>query len=146
MNISYRQARENDSAVIRLLLESQKLPTETVGTAITDFYLAMEDETIVGFAGFEYYNEDALLRSVAVPTSLQKKHIGSRFMDWMLTLAKQKGIKRTVLLTETASMFFGKKGFIAVDRSSINNESLKKSSQFCGGCCSSAACMMLELR
>jgi amino-acid N-acetyltransferase len=146
MTISYRQAREKDSAVIRSLLESQKLPTETVGTTITQFYLAIENEVIVGVAGFEYYDEDALLRSVAVPTPLQKKHIGSRFMDWMLTLAKQKGIKRIVLLTETASTFFGKKGFIAVDRSSINNEAMKKSSQFCGGCCSSAACMMLELR
>jgi amino-acid N-acetyltransferase len=145
MNISYRQATESDYTAIRLLLESQKLPTETVGTSITDFYLAIENEAIAGVAGFEYYGEDVLLRSVTVPTSLQKKQIGTQLVDWMLSLAKQKGMKRIVLLTETASKFFAKKGFRVVDRSSIYNEAMKKSPQFCGGCCSSAACMKLDL-
>jgi amino-acid N-acetyltransferase len=145
MNLSYQQATENDAPALRSLLENQKLPTETVGTSITDFYLAIEHEAIVGMAGFEYYGEDALLRSVAVPTTCQGKLIGSHLVDWMISLAKQKGIKRIVLLTETASKFFARKGFSVVDRSSIKNEALKKSTQFCGGCCSSAACMKLDL-
>ncbi len=145
MNISYRQATENNTAAIRALLESQKLPTETVGTPTTEFTLAFDRDAIVGVAGFEYYGNDALLRSVAVPTSLQKKHIGSQLVDWMLSTAKKNGIKRIVLLTETASKFFAKKGFIVVDRSSITNEPMKKSSQFGGGCCSSAACMKLDI-
>jgi len=63
-------------------------------------------------AGFEYYGEDALLRSVAVPTSLQKKQIGFTISRLDAITGKAKGIKRIVLLTETASMFFAKKGFI----------------------------------
>ena len=145
MNILYRQATERDTAAIRSLLESQKLPTETVGTTTTEFYLAVENEAIVGVAGFEYYNEDVLLRSVAVPTTMQKKRIGSQLVDWMISLAKQKNVKRIVLLTETASRFFSKKGFMAVDRSSIKNEPMKKSSQFGSCCCSSALCMKLNL-
>ncbi len=145
MNISYRQAAEKDTVDIRSLLESQKLPTETVGTTMTEFYLAVENNAIVGVAGFEYYDEDALLRSVAVPTSLQKKQIGTQLVDWMISLAKQRNIKRIVLLTETASKFFAKKGFIAVDRSSIKNDTMKKSSQFGSCCCSSAICMKLDL-
>jgi amino-acid N-acetyltransferase len=146
MNILYRQATERDTADIRSLLKSQKLPTETVGTTTTEFYLAVENETIVGIAGFEHYGEDILLRSVAVPTSMQKKQIGSQLVDWMILLAKQKKVKKIVLLTETASKFFAKKGFIVVDRSSFKNEPMKKSSQFGSCCCSSAACMMLELQ
>jgi len=146
MNILYRRATEKDNAAIRSLLGSQKLPTETVGTSTTDFYVAIENETIIGGAGFEYYGEDVLLRSVAVPTSLQKKQIGTQLVDWMISLAKQKNVKRIVLLTETASKFFAKKGFITIDRSSINNDPLKKSSQFSGECCSSAVCMILELK
>jgi amino-acid N-acetyltransferase len=145
MNILYRQATERDTADIRSLLESQRLPTETVGTTMTEFYLAVENKVIVGVAGFEYYGEDALLRSVAVPTSLQKKQIGTQLVDWMISLAKQRNIKRIVLLTETASKFFTKKGFIAVDRSSIKNDPMKKSSQFGSCCCSSAICMKLDL-
>jgi amino-acid N-acetyltransferase len=145
MNISYRQATEKDNIAIRLLLESQKLPTETVGTATTDFYLAIENEAVVGVAGLEYYGEDALLRSVAVQTSLQKKQIGSQLVDWILSLAKQKAIRQLVILTETASIFFAQKGFSTIDRSSIKNDAMKKSSQFCGACCSSASCMMISL-
>jgi amino-acid N-acetyltransferase len=145
MNIFYRQATERDTADIRSLLESQKLPTETVGTTMTEFYLAVENEAIVGVAGFEYYNEDVLLRSVAVPTSLQNKQFGSQMVDWMISLAKQKNVKRIVLLTETASKFFAKKGFIAVDRSSIKNQLMKKSSQLGSCCCSLAICMKLDL-
>ena len=145
MNLSYRTATESDAPAIHALLESQKLPTDTVGTLITEFYLAIELDAIVGVAGFEYYGEDALLRSVAVPTSYQRKQIGSQLVDWMILLARQKSVKRIVLLTETASKFFARKGFSVVDRSSIKNEAMKKSAQFCGGCCSSAACMKLDL-
>jgi amino-acid N-acetyltransferase len=146
MNISYRQAKERDIAAIRSLLESQKLPTETVGTTLTEFYLAVENEAVVGIAGFEYYGEDVLLRSVAVPTSMQKKRIGSQFVEWMISLAKQKDVKRIVLLTETASKFFAKKGFMTMDRSAITNAAMTKSSQFGGECCSSAVCMKLDLK
>lgn len=145
MNISYRHATEKDTAAVRSLLESQRLPTETIGTTMTEFYLAVENEAIVGVAGFEYYSEEALLRSVAVPTSLQKKRIGSQLVDWMISLAKQKSLKRIVLLTETASKFFSKKGFIPVERSTITNAEMKKSIQFSGCCCISAVCMVLPL-
>jgi N-acetylglutamate synthase and related acetyltransferases len=145
MNLAYRQAVEADREIIRSILTSQKLPSESIGTGITDFYLALDNNTVVGVAGFEYYGEDALLRSVAVPSQYQKKGIGFQFVDWMIALGKQKRLKSMVLLTETASNFFAKKGFSVVGRSSINNEALKKSSQFCGGCCSSAACMKLDL-
>jgi amino-acid N-acetyltransferase len=109
MNISYHRAVESDTGTIRSILVSQKLPTESVGTGITEFYLAIHDIIIVGIAGYEYYGKDVLLRSVAVPASLQNKGIGSQIVDWMIALAKQKGIKRIVLLTETAAMFFAKK-------------------------------------
>ena len=145
LNLSFRRATENNAAAIQSLLKSQRLPTETVGTTKTDFYLAVENNAIVGVAGFEYYGEEVLLRSVAVPASLQKKHRGSELVDWMIALAKQKGLKRIVLLTETASKFFAKKGFIMVERSFIVNETMKQSSQFSGGCCSSAVCMELDL-
>jgi N-acetylglutamate synthase-like GNAT family acetyltransferase len=146
MNISYHQATEADAETIRSILESQKLPTESVGTGVTEFYLALHNGAIVGIAGYEYYGEDVLLRSVAIPSNLQKSGIGSQLVDWMISFAKQKGLKRIVLLTETASKFFAKKGFMMMDRSAITNAAMKKSSQFGGCCCSSAVCMMLKLQ
>ena len=145
MMLSFRKSTDDDIAIIRLILESQHLPTESVGKAITEFYLALEQNQIVGIAGFEYYGEDVLLRSVAVPSDFQNKGFGSRLVDWMIALAKQKQLKRIVLLTETAEKFFAKKGFVKVERSSITNVPLRRSSQFGSCCCSSAACMKLDL-
>ena len=145
--MTVREAQHSDEATIRSILESQELPTESVGTGNTDFFLAFDGATPVGVAGFEHYGEDVLLRSVAVPSALQKKGIGSQLIDWMIELAKHKGKSRIVLLTESAERFFARKGFVTVARSSIDNAALKQSSQFVGGsCCSKAACMILTLR
>jgi len=143
--LEFRRATPADNGTIRRLLESWKLPAESVGTKVTDFYVAVHTGAIVGVAGFEYYGEDVLLRSVAVASPFQRHQVGSRMVDWMIALAKQKNKKRIVLLTETASNFFSRKGFEIVDRVSLGNEALMRSSQFSGGCCSSAACMVLDL-
>lgn len=142
-----REAQPSDEETIRSILESQKLPTESIGTGRTDFFLAFDDATPVGVAGFEHYGEDVLLRSVAVPFASQKKRIGSQLVDWMIELARREGKSRIVLLTESAEKFFARKGFVTVARSSVDNDAMKQSSQFAGGsCCSSAACMILKLR
>jgi ubiquinone/menaquinone biosynthesis C-methylase UbiE/N-acetylglutamate synthase-like GNAT family acetyltransferase len=145
LKITYRQATGQDTEAIRQILESNRLPADTAGTSLTDFYVAVDSGRVVGVAGFEYYGEDALLRSVAVPKGMQKHRIGSNLVDWMMAHASQRGVKQLVLLTETASGFFAKKGFVAVDRSAVTNEAMKQSSQFGGGCCSSATCMLLSL-
>jgi ubiquinone/menaquinone biosynthesis C-methylase UbiE/N-acetylglutamate synthase-like GNAT family acetyltransferase len=145
LKITYRQATGQDTEAIRQILESNRLPADTTGTSLTDFYVAVDSGRIVAVAGLEYYGEDALLRSVAVPKALQKHRIGSNLVDWMIIHASQRGVKQLVLLTETASGFFAKKGFVAVDRSAVTNEAMKKSSQFGGCCCSSATSMVLSL-
>ena len=58
MNISFREARNSDSGTICSILESQKLATESVETGKTDFFLAFENNTPIGVAGFEYYGND----------------------------------------------------------------------------------------
>jgi amino-acid N-acetyltransferase len=141
MKISFRKAIDSDNEILRSILLSQHLPVESIGTGVTDFYIGSENGAIVGIGGFEYYGDDVLLRSVAVPTNLQSRCIGSQIVDWMLDVATQKGFKRVFLLTETASAFFAKKGFTIINRSLITNNALKKSTQFSGGCCNSATCM-----
>ena len=145
MKLTFRQANNSDAEALRAILESQNLPTESVGKAITDFYIAVDEQQIVGVAGFEYYGEDVLLRSVAIKSSFQHNGLGSQLVDWMVQLARTKGISRIVLLTETAERFFAKKGFAVIERAEITNIPMKRSSQFGGGCCSSAACMQMDL-
>jgi amino-acid N-acetyltransferase len=145
MKIGYRKATGTDEPQIRDLLEQAQLPTESLGRNVTEFFIAEEDGVIIGVAGFEYYGDDALLRSVAIQSNRRSLGLGSSLVDWMLSRAIERRIKRIVLLTDTASKFFAKKGFQVVDRSLINNEALKMSSEFGSVCPASSTTMILHL-
>jgi amino-acid N-acetyltransferase len=145
MKIMYRRATGADEPHTRALLEQAQLPTESIGGHVTEFYVAEADGAIVGVAGFEFYGVDALLRSVAIRSNLQRKGLGSSLVDWMLSTAKEHRVKRLVLLTNTAGKFFEKKGFQVIDRTLIANDAMKKSSEFASVCPASSTTMMLNL-
>lgn len=145
VDVSLRQALDSDANAIRKLLEESNLPTESLGRNTTEFFVAESAGTVVGIAGFEFYGEDALLRSVAIRADVRNSGIGSRLVDWMIDQAKERGIEKIVLLTETARKFFERKGFAVVDRSTIVNNAMTASSEFTDACPTSATCMMLRL-
>lgn len=146
MRIGVRKSRPEDKEKVRMLLAGTNLPAESVDTNATTFYIAEQDGRVVGMAGFEFYGNDALLRSVAVPAELQRKGIGSVVVDLMLEEAAKSNVENIVLLTETAKDFFLKKGFTAVERSTITNEEMINSSEFAQVCPRSAVCMVMKLR
>jgi amino-acid N-acetyltransferase len=143
--LSFHEAVPTDNEAIRSILERTSLPTESVGTKTTTFYVGTEDSMVVAVAGFEFYGNDALLRSVAIEPRLQKTGIGSELVDFMISIAEKRGIKRVVLLTETAPKFFERKGFVSIDRSAVQNEGLKLSSEFSYLCPTSSICMILQM-
>lgn len=145
MELQFRAAEASENDAIRSLLFHLKLPMDSLGSTTTKFTVAAEGGTIVGIAGFEYYGTDALLRSVAVAPSMQNKGVGGSLVDFMIAAARELGIKRIVLLTETAERFFSRKGFTTVDRASITNEALIQSSEFAYACPASAVCMVLKI-
>jgi amino-acid N-acetyltransferase len=145
MKTTYRKATATDEPPIRTLLEEARLHTESLGGTISEFYIAEQAGIIIGVAGFEYYGDDALLRSVAVQSSQRNKGTGSAMIDWMISRAKEHQIKRIVLLTDTARKFFEKKGFAVVPRSLIDNEAMKRCSEFAYLCAASTTTMMLDL-
>jgi amino-acid N-acetyltransferase len=143
--MNFRKASGADESRIRYLLEQAQLPRESVGTDATEFFVVEENNVIFAVAGFEYYGDDALLRSVAVQSDQRDKGLGSSLIDWMLSRAIERRVKRIVLLTETARRFFEKKGFRVIDRSLITNDAMKKSSEFAFLCPVSSTTMALNL-
>ncbi len=146
MKLQMREARQKDFNTIRLLLRETHLPTDAVGHAESIYYVAEDNQDIVGVAAYEFYDDDALLRSVAVRPGFQKSGIGSQIVDFMLEMARTKGVQNVVLLTETAKDFFFKKNFRIVDRKAIENESMKSSPEFVYHCPTTAVCMLIQLR
>jgi amino-acid N-acetyltransferase len=146
MNFAFRKAAAVDESAIRALLEEARLPAESLGTLRTEFFLAEQDGVAVGVAGFEYYGDDALLRSVVIKAPLRNSGLGSMLVDNMLAFANERHVRDIVLLTETARAFFERKGFVVIERSVINNEALQHSSEFISACPSSATAMIIHLR
>lgn len=139
--MTFVPAAGSDREVARNLLEQGHLPTDILSSTTGELWIA-RDAGAVAVGGFEFYGEDALLRSVAVEASHRNAGIGSRLVEKLLQEAVRRGIKRVWLLTETAEEFFQKKGFVRVERSVITNPALRASAEFTHVCSTTAVCML----
>jgi amino-acid N-acetyltransferase len=139
-----RKATLLDLEKIQHLLESASLPTPGVSEHLEHFLVAESGGTIVGAIGLEVYEDTALLRSAVIVTEEQRKGIGSFLYDHNLVQARGLGVKRLLLLTNTAEKYFERKGFRRIDQKSVTGP-VTTSVEFTGACPSHAACMELKL-
>lgn len=128
----------------RDLLKSVGLPCDdlTLDKHILIGYY--EDDRLIGTGALELYGRYALLRSLAVKDALRGRMLGSRITDDLISLAREHGISRIYLLTETARLFFKRKGFTDVSRENVPDE-VRASSEFSGVCGEEAVCMEMNL-
>jgi amino-acid N-acetyltransferase len=145
VNLLFRQAGTSDRETIRGLLSAAGLHTESIDGGPTHFVLASTGGRIAGVAGLEFYGPDALLRSVVISADLRNQGIGAILVDGMIARARERGIRRLFLLTNTAEKFFRRRGFVVTDRSATGNAALEGSTEFSSLSCSTAVCMMLAL-
>ena len=136
-----RRGQGVDLAAVLALLKSSGLPTADL-TSASDLHLWVveENETIFGVIGMERFGDCALLRSLAVGTSFQRRGIGSQLVARLEREAQNEGIEQLVLLTETAEPFFRAIGYEAIDRRLVP-EKIKESAEFRSLCPASAVCM-----
>jgi amino-acid N-acetyltransferase len=139
-----REATLLDLEKIHHLLESASLPTLGVSENLKHFLVAESEGTIVGAIGLEVYGDTALLRSAVIAAEEQRKGIGSLLYNHNLSQARDLGVKRLILLTNTAEAYFACKGFKKIDQKSVSGP-VATSVEFTGACPSHAACMELVL-
>lgn len=99
-----------------------------------------DEEKLIGTGALEIYKPYALLRSLAVSDSMRGQSLGSKITDDLIKEAKKNDIKRIYLLTETARLFFKRKGFKDIERNNAPTQ-VKSSSEFSSVCSDSAVCM-----
>lgn len=139
-----RKATLLDLDGILHLLESASLPTLGVADHVQHFLVAEEGRTIIGAIGLEVYGDTALLRSAVIADTQRNKGIGSLLYNRNINQARQLGVRRLLLLTNTAEEYFAKKGFRKIDQKSVKGP-VTSSVEFTGACPSHAACMELLL-
>jgi UDP-N-acetylmuramate: L-alanyl-gamma-D-glutamyl-meso-diaminopimelate ligase len=116
-----RPAQRTDMAAIRSLLEVTKLPLEPArDDQFGNFFVLRNERGVVGCVALEVLGDDAILRALAVDLEWRGAGYGWMLADVAVSQARWRGVRRTYLLTETASDFFAAKfGFRVVDRSTV---------------------------
>lgn len=104
-----------------------------------------DDDKLIGTGALEIYKPYALLRSLVVSDSLRGQSLGSKITDDLIVEAKKKDIKNIYLLTESARLFFRRKGFKDIQREEAPRE-VKESSEFARVSSASAVCMELAIK
>lgn len=139
-----RQATLEDLPSIRKLLESASLPTPGVEEHLRHFLVAEITGSVAGAIGLEVYGDTALLRSAVVSQKEQGKGIGGLLYLRNLEQARRLGVRRLILLTNTAEKYFERKGFRKIDQKMVSGP-VTTSVEFSGACPAHAACMELIL-
>ena len=126
------------------LLQSQKLPSEDLPFFLNDFYIALEEDKLIGVIGMERYSHYGLLRSMAVHPDYRNKHIAETLLLRLEKKAVSSGITAMFLLTETAANYFERKGYDTITRDDVPND-LMGSPEFSHVCPVSATVMKKQL-
>jgi len=109
-------------------------------------YVVAEDRNgdIIGVAGYERYNGDVLLRSVAVTEQWRSAGIGAALTVDRLEHARNAGCSTAYMLTDTARLYWAKHGFEAIERSTAPI-GITQSKEWSHACPQSAAAMRRRL-
>jgi amino-acid N-acetyltransferase len=137
-----RAARPDDLPHVVALLSACGLPALEADDPFGDGYILAEDDgALVGVAGMEIHGDAGLLRSVAVAASARGRGLADALVRDRLDWASTRGASAVYLLTTTAADYFGRRGFVAVDRSEAPAP-IRASREFKEICPSSATFMV----
>jgi len=133
-------ANSTQRQLVADLLTTENLPVADLPNPLENFVIAINNQIIVGTAGLEVYGSYGLLRSVAVSSQYRGKQIAQQLLVAIEDIAKAKRLTEIYLLTETAELYFKKKGFLNIHRQHVPAE-IKASSEFAHVCPVSAVVM-----
>lgn len=134
-----------DLSAIRALLDEAGLPhADIVGRPGARFWILRASDRTIGAVGLETYGSTGLLRSLVVAPEGRGAGLGGRLVEELETAARRDGLRRLVLLTQTAEKFFAHRGYAVIDRADAPAE-VRVSTEFRSLCPASATCMSKDL-
>ncbi|MDE3182543.1 MAG: GNAT family N-acetyltransferase [Bacteroidota bacterium] len=143
-SIKIVKAKEDQRQSIISLLQSENLPTEDLPGSLDNFLVALEGDEVVAAIGLEQLANCGLLRSMVVNKEHRNRSIASGLVKELESGALALGINCIYLLTETAPLYFERKGYKTVTRDETP-EAIKASSEFKNVCPVSAIVMKKNL-
>lgn len=142
--ITITKANKKQREHIIALLQSETLPVEDMSVELNNFFVALDDDNVIGAIGLEQYEHYGLLRSMVVDKKYRNKNIAAQLIQELEHYAAGLNIGCMYLLTETAPQYFESKGYQRITREEVP-EVLKASSEFSYVCPVSAVVMKKQL-
>jgi N-acetylglutamate synthase-like GNAT family acetyltransferase len=105
-----------DAPELAAALTEADLPTADLLEHGRTFFRFEASGIPVGYAGYELYGEDVLLRSVVVLPGMRGRGFGRALTEDLLGRAREAGARRAYLLTTSAEDFFKRAGFTPIER------------------------------
>ena len=143
--LAIERATPDDGPSMLALLTASGLPTEGLMEHLGSAYVARRDGRIVGTAALEFYEDGALLRSVAVDEAERRGGLGRLLTERAIGEADARKLAAVYLLTTTAEEYFTEFGFAVVAREDVPH-SLRASVEFQSACPATATVMRKALR
>jgi N-acetylglutamate synthase-like GNAT family acetyltransferase len=136
-----RRGTPGDLPQVTALLADAGLPTSDLASIYDLSMWVLEvEKSLTGVIALERYGSEGLLRSLAVTGEYRRRGFGSLLVDRLEADARAGGIRRLVLLTETAETFFRNRGYVVTGRDAVSDE-IKQSAEFRSLCPASARCL-----
>jgi amino-acid N-acetyltransferase len=144
MEMRIAPAQPGDLPEAIALLAAAQLPSAGVADYFSEFLVARGDGALAGAVGLETYGTNALLRSLVVAPGRRGSGLGAALTERIIAQARERGVRRLYLLTETAPRFFPRFGFRVIAREEAAAD-VGHSAEFQGACPQTALCMVLDL-
>jgi len=140
-----RRGSPTDLSAIEALLQNAGLPTEDI-RSIPELrtWVVEGNNSLRGAIALEPFADEGLLRSLAVAPDARSQGLGRRLVAQLESDARIDGVRKLVLLTQTAEKFFAKLGYQVVNRDQVS-DLVRTSAQFRALCPASATCMVKVL-
>lgn len=145
IDIAIEAAGPADAPELFDLLRGVGLPVDGLDAHLSTTLVARDEKRIVGSAGLEVYGGSALLRSVAVAAGMQGAGLGRQLVEAAENRAREAGVSRLYLLTETAGAWFPRFGYTPIARAAVD-PAVQASVEFTTACPASAQAMMKNLK
>jgi N-acetylglutamate synthase-like GNAT family acetyltransferase len=130
--------------LLRLALDAARLPCEDLAEPDRLFFELADEAGPIGFIGLEGIGADRLLRSLVVLPSRKRRGYGGLLVAHVEAFARQDGVERLHLLTQTVPDFFRARGYRPAERSSAP-ASIVSTAQFASLCAASAAYLVKDI-
>jgi len=128
------------------LLERSGLPTDDLkDNSFENFFYFGPKDNPVGVVGLELFEGFGLLRSLAVAEKSRGKGVGKSLLETAERFAQSQGLENLYIITDTASHFFARMGYIEVARDDVP-DSLRNTPEFTHLCSDSAMVMKKDIQ